>query len=388
MNCLKISVFLFMLLSVSCASNKGEEITPPDVSFPYYIEWNKNSLVCIAPQGGYPRMRKLKDNSLLVVYENYQGDVLAKRSFDGGSHWENEVMAYEGFTFSESSNSTKVNVANPEIIELPDGDILLACNLRPQQEGIFPFSIAIKRSGDKGLTWSEAKIIYQAGKEFKNGCWEPSFLLLPNGNIHLYFANESPYRNSDEQEISLLQSSDRGQSWSPQPTTVSFRKNHRDGMPVAVHNNQEIFVAIEDNVSKEFKPYIVKNPLENSWKEPVSGTSDFRYAALENALPNAVYAGAPYLIYTNSGFYVISYQTTENRTTNWELSTMKVAISKTPNLFKNPSEPFEVPLSKEAKWNSLTDLGNNEIAALTSSNFNAPTTGVWLIKGKIIENSK
>jgi len=43
-------------------------------------------------------------------------------------------------------------------------------------------------------------------------------------------------------------------------------------------------------------------------------------------------------------------------------------------------------LSKEAKWNSLTDLGNNKIAALSSTNFNSKTIGVWLIKGEIMNN--
>lgn len=40
---------------------------------------------------------------------------------------------------------------------------------------------------------------------------------------------------------------------------------------------------------------------------------------------------------------------------------------------------------KEAKWGSLTDLGGNTIAALSSTNFNSDKIGVWMIKGKIVK---
>lgn len=46
----------------------------------YDIEWDESSLVCIADEGAYPRLRRLSDNSLLVAYENRRGDVLVKRA--------------------------------------------------------------------------------------------------------------------------------------------------------------------------------------------------------------------------------------------------------------------------------------------------------------------
>lgn len=75
------------------------------------------------------------------------------------------------------------------------------------------------------------RTLCQAGHEFANGCWEPSAVLLPSGEIQLFFANEGPYTHSDEQEISLLRSYDNGYSWSHHPETVSFRSGRRDGMP-------------------------------------------------------------------------------------------------------------------------------------------------------------
>ncbi|SFK68233.1 BNR repeat-like domain-containing protein [Porphyromonadaceae bacterium KH3CP3RA] len=377
-------IILFLLLFftfITCQSEKNQG------SEDYFIEWEKNTLICIADEGGYPRLRRLKDSSLIVVYENRRGDLMVKKSTDEGITWGEPVMAYEAFNYTDeqTGESTRVNIANPEIIQLDNGDILLALNLRPRDEGVFPFSIALKKSMDNGVTWTEADILYQAGTYFRDGCWEPSFLMLPNGTLHLYFANESPYRDSDEQEISMLYSTDNGASWSEEHTTVSFRKGKRDGMPVAVHDGSKIYVAIEDNLSKQFKPWLVQSPIEQAWANPVLEDSPCRYSALRDPLGSEVYAGAPYLILTDKGVYVLSYQTTENRSSDWELSTMEVVVSDNPSGFRNPSRPFDVPLSKEAKWNSLYDLGDNTIAALASTNFNSDKIGVWMIKGKIIK---
>ncbi len=180
------SCFSLSLL-VKVRKNQGSE--------DYFIEWEKNTLICIADEGGYPRLRRLKDNSLLSwCMRTGRGDLMVKKSTDEGITWGEPVMAYEAFNYTDEQTGerTRAIMANPEIIQLDNGDILLASNLRPRDEGVFPFSIALKRSRDNGATWTEADILYRAGTYFRNGCWEPSFLMLPNGTLHLYFANESP----------------------------------------------------------------------------------------------------------------------------------------------------------------------------------------------------
>jgi hypothetical protein len=373
-----IYILVFTLIITACQPGQDDQEE-------YYIEWDKTSLFRIAEEGGYPRLCRLNDGTLLVAYENRRGDVVVKKSRDEGVTWDDPVTAYEKFEYVDphSSSFTTVNIANPEMVQLINGDILLACNLRPVKEGIYPFSIALKRSVDMGRTWCPAQILYRAAPFFGDGCWEPSFLILPDGTIHIYFANELPYRNSDEQEISMIQSVDHGHTWSEKPSTVSFRQGHRDGMPVAIHDGTNIYVAIEDNLSGQFKPYIIRSSVYNPWGNAVPGDSPYRYAALRSVLPDTVYAGAPYLIRTESDVYVLSYQTTHNRGSDWERSTMEVQVSSTPSDFHNPSRPFVVPLSREAKWNSLADLGGNTIAALASTNFEGGKIGIWMIKGKI-----
>lgn len=371
---------IIALLVISCNSSKS------DYKKEYIVKWDESSLVCIAEEGGYPRLIRLKNNSsILAVFEDRKGNIKAKVSNDECKTWGEPINVYDRFMFTDepSGASTMVNIANPEVVQLDNGDLLLACNLRPRKDGIYPFSISLKRSTDNGQTWGEEQILYQAANDFHDGCWEPSFLTLPDNSIQIYFANESPYRESNEQEISMLSSIDNGFTWSKEAATVSFRAGFRDGMPVAVHDGENIYVTIEDNVSGQFKPYIVSSPINNSWSEPVLANSDSRYSALEVALADSVYAGAPYLTRTDNGIYLLSYQTTENRTSYWEHSTMEVVVSGNPYSFKNPSRPFDVPLSKEAKWNSLSYLGNNTVAALATTNFNSDKIGAWMIKGKI-----
>ncbi|MDD2476303.1 MAG: sialidase family protein [Dysgonamonadaceae bacterium] len=330
-------------------------------------------------------MHRIIDNSLLILYENGKGNIVSKRSIDEGVSWSEAKIIYKSYVYENQGKSTKINIANPEFIQLSNGDIVAGFNLRPATNGIHPFSIAVKRSTDNGCTWGIEQVIYEAHPRFNDGCWEPSFLTLPDGTLHLYFANEYPYTESDEQEISMLSSIDNGVSWTKEAKTVSFRENHRDGMPVAILDEDNIVIAIEDNVSGQFQPYIISGSINDNWTTCISGASQKRYNALSTPLSENVYAGAPYLIKTDIGVYLLSYQTTKNRTNNWAKSTMEVVISETANNFKNPSQPFNVPLNKEAKWNSLTDLGKGEIAALSSTNFQSEKVGVWIIKGQIIK---
>lgn len=380
----QLLLFVFLILS-SCKGYPKEDpkITEPQL----YIEWDQKSLKCVAAEGGYPRMHRLNDGSLMITYENRKGDVVVSRSTDEGTTWSDTTQVFNHFDYTNLQNSLscRVNVANPEFIQLKNNDIIFACNLRPDKNEVFPFTIAVKRSSDNGKTWSVPIKLYEAAPRFTDGCWEPAFLYLPDGTLQMYFANENPYQNSNEQEISMISSDDGGFIWTKNPVKVSFRANCRDGMPVPVCNDNNILVVIEDNGFGEFKPYIIKNTVADNWKEPVLANSSNRYSALETSLASSVYAGAPYLIHTDSGYFVLSYQTTKNRTSNWENSTMEVVISDTGKNFKSPSLPFNVPLGKEAKWNSLTDLGNGQIAAVSSTNFNSPTIGIWIIKGNIIK---
>ncbi len=355
------------------------------------IAWDYSSLQRLAPRNeralayaGYPRVKRLKDGRIVSVYEA-EGDGEMIQSLDNGVTWSDPVKIFKTFSVNAAdTQAVRIHISNTEIIELANGLWMAACNYRPQKDGIAPFSIAITKSSDKGGTWTQPEVIFEAGRSFRDGCWEPAFLQLPAGQLHLYFANEAPYTTSDEQEISVLKSNDNGKTWLA-PQTVSFRKQRRDGMPVPLLIDDEILVAIEDNKTDPFKPYIVRTPLTNPWNKSVDGSSSLREYALDLPLPDSVYAGAPYLAKLPSGEVMLSYQTTRGRTSNWEQSTMEVAIGdKQGRGFGTITQPFPVPLHKEAKWNSISIWDEKTVAATAASNFDGGPIAAWLILGKII----
>jgi hypothetical protein len=350
------------------------------------IAWDYSSRRQLAERGGYPRLLRLQDSSLMVIYENRRGDVHLIRSADNGESWSAHQEVFSKFVYAAlDGQSTVVNIANPEITQLANGDIVIACNYRPAKAEIAPYSIVIRRSSDNGETWQAPQNLYTAAPRFTDGCWEPSFLQLPNGELQVYFANENPYRASDEQEISMLSSQDNGISWSAKPKTVSFRKGRRDGMPVARLVGDQIVVVIEDNYIGQFKPYTVRTAVEDNWSQPVLADSPNRDHALDRRVADSVYMGAPYFLKLPNGETLISYQSTENRKDDWLLSTMEVAIGNSEaRQFAKETRPFPVPPDKEAKWNSLALWDDTTVVALASSNFESEEVAPWLIKGHLI----
>jgi len=355
------------------------------------IAWDYSTLQRIAPRDGresgwvgYPRVRRLSNGDVIAVYET-GGSVEIKRSIDKGETWSDPSILFDKHYVATGSGEVLVIKANGELLELASGELVAACNYRPAEDGFAPFAIAVKRSVDKGKNWTDPEVIYEGGNTFHDGCWEPSFLQLLSGELQVYFANETPYTSSEEQEISMLRSFDNGKTWTEDPATVCFRQGFRDGMPVPVLSGDQILLAIEDNVDGQFKPWIVSSDASNPWERPVSGNSSFRHPAHQDQLPENVYAGAPYLLKLPDGPCLLSYQTTHGRGPNWELSTMEVAIGdENGRDFSMLSRPFNVPLDREAKWNSLSMWDENTVLAASTTSFHNRNCEVWTILGHVI----
>lgn len=381
-------LFLFIVLLgfTACLPDKNkQEEEQHDSTGGIRIAWDYSSMQQIAERGGYGRIKRMQDNSLIAVYETLTGNIHLRRSYDNGTTWSEPVKIFSQFTYKgKNGKSTQVNMANAEITQLANGDIITACNYRPQKAEIAPFSIVIRRSTDNGATWLEPQILYDAAPRFHDGCWEPSLLQLPDGELQVYFANENPYQQSEEQEISVVSSKDNGITWED-ARTVCFRKDRRDGMPVATIVGDEIVMVIEDNNIDRFKPYTVRTKLADNWSEPVLADSPDREYALTEKINDTVYMGAPYILKLPTGETLISYQTNENRASFWGLSTMEVAVGdKEARNFGKRTRPFDVPLDKEALWNSLALWDENTIVAFAASNFKSKFIAPWLIKGYII----
>ena len=241
-----------------------------------------------------------------------------------------------------------------------------------------PFAIAVCRSADNGTTWSAPATIYRAGTTGDVGCWEPRAICAPDGSIQLYFANEFPFPNNADQEITRLISRDNGRTWGA-PVTASYRAGGRDGMPVPiVLRNGKIVMAIEDNgLSGAFKPVIIA--LQSG--EFVDGASPQRWSALQTPLGPKAYAGAPYLCQMPGGTTVLSAQLAPDG----DINHARMAVwtgDENARDFADLSFPFAAFGAPKELWNSLWNKDARTVSALSSAKI-GDVFGVWCVDGQI-----
>jgi len=383
---IKIGALAMFCISLSFSSSKKMILANQKAPANSHIEWDYSTLKKVSSSAanercGYARMIQLHDQSLLAVYEA-SGNIVSVKSADLGVTWSVPVSVAQG--------ADGTNMSVPDILELKDHSLLACYNPRPYD--ISPsrkFGIRTKKSYDGGLTWKDEKLLYEAGYEFKNGCWEPSAVQLPNGEIQLYFANEGDYLNSDEQNISMLRSNDNGLTWTKKPEIVSFRAGKRDGMPVPLllNNGKEIVFAIEDNGFDAFKPHIIRNSIKDNWASTVNANSTNRSYALADKIDDKIYAGAPYLRQLKTGETILSYQGTEGRTNQMKFADMKVVVGDDQaRNFTRKSTPFIIPENKSCLWSSLAVLNDNTIVAVTSTNAYSNHSEIWMIKGRLVQD--
>jgi hypothetical protein len=362
------------------------------------IEWDRSSQQILSdPESevynGYPRMAQLQDRSLFVVYFDLENGIVGRTSKDRGLTWSGPFLILP--------NSATHNMDNPEVVQLSDGSLLVSTNLRPRagtanQNESDRYQIGVIKSVDQGQTWSDLKIVYSASWQFRNGCWEPKAIQLPSGEVQLYFATEAPYTHSDEQNISMLTSSDLGDTWTTEPVIVSFRGSHRDGMPapLILKNGTDLVLPIEDNgysPAFTFKISLIRGSATGGWGAPIAGDDPGREYALEGVLPTSgPYAGAPYLAQLPDGETVLSFQSPLDREVVQGAEELSYSVpyvvvgDASAQSFGGLSQPFDIPEGKNGLWNSVAALDNGDIIVLTSTNGFSEngSTQVWMIRGR------
>ena len=196
----KLLLIVFFILS-STLSAVADNVAPYSGS---RIFWDQSTRKTVFSSGGYSRIIQLHDGRLMAVCESNGINI----AFSGnlGATWSSPVKIV--------TNTNNTPNCVPDLIQLADGTIIVAYNPRPAEPYTQDrkFGIRCKRSTDNGVTWSDEIFIYDAKHTFADGCWEPSMLELPSGELQVYFADEGPYTTSNEQQISMCRSYDGGKS--------------------------------------------------------------------------------------------------------------------------------------------------------------------------------
>ncbi len=329
---------------------------------PYHgarIFWDMTTEKTVFESGFYGRMIELQDGRLMAVCEH--SGIQVAYSTNKGSSWSDPSCI--------ATNPSGINECVPDLIQLSDGTIIVGYNPRPNSpySEERKFGIRCRRSTDNGASWSQEIYIYDAWHTFDDGCWEPSFLELPSGELQCYFADESPYITSNEQQISVSRSFDQGLTWSD-PERVCFRPENRDGMPAAIllRDPDEIVVIVEDNGwyrnQGNFTPTTVRCPLDVNWHDYYVSADDENRDMIFSTLPGANMA-APYLRQLPSGVTVASCQGLLGRS-NGNLDMFVAVGNDRARDFKALSRPFALSDNEQSLWNSLSIIEDSVVVAV------------------------
>ena len=321
--------------------------------------------------GSNPRVIQLQDGRLMAVAAG--GGVLVSYSADKGLTWSTA-------TYIIRNNEKGISdYHNPDLIQLSDGTIIVGYNPRPYSSGTLPYSIRCVRSTDNGKTWSSQITIHEGVHADADGCFEPSFLELPSGEVECYYSNKEETENAWIQKIDVISSYDKGLSWENR-RVASYRAGHADGMPKAIvlKDHSQIVYTIEDNGWRNgFVATTIRCPLSDNWKTTVDGNSSNRNIIFEDKTLAKDISAAPYLNIFPWGETVASFQGSHGRRSGGyqDLDLFVVTGNNQARNFKGLTEPFQLDTTECANWNSVAVIDTGQVMACG---------GIYKVKNKNI----
>lgn len=294
----------------------------------------------------YGRMLRLRDGSWLAACtvsrragypRDPQGglELQVSRSTDGGQTWA------ELSTLSDPGR----DLDNAQLIQRPDGTVLLACRSVRWQES---YRLPVYQSPDQGRKWTKLSTIDMAegapgelGKPDK-GIYEPHLYYLNNGQLAVMYANEKHVTEtpSYSQIISQKVSPDGGATWG-QEIWVAYEPGHnasRPGMPVWTKLKDGRYMVVYEICGPEkCNIYYKTSPDGTTW--PVG---------LGTPIPDQL--GGPYVLALTDGRLVVTSNSNHVSVSTDLGKTWQLAPDAWPNTL----------------WPALYQAGPNQIIAMSS----------------------
>lgn len=344
------------------------------------IYWDPYTRVdAIGWGGNYGRMVQLLDGRLMIV-ARYNGGLCYTVSSDYGAHWGEPVMIVR--------NPAGFDYGSPDFTQLADGTILVGLNPRPNEpySEDRKFGIRVVRSTDNGLTWSEPIFVFDAEYYGEDGCWEPSFLQLPSGEVHCYYSVE--LKGSNDQEIMISRSFDNGLTWGP-AERVCYRSGYRDGMATAIVTDaQEIVGIIEDfghpNCIWSARATTFRCSLEDNWKNWVDASSADREMIFESAAEKKFHSAAPYIRKLPGGETIASWMGNNDGRATLEIDKFPLFVAvgdADARNFKAVNMPFYRTETQFANWGSVGVADDGYVYALANVGEYGGGCVLGLVKG-------
>lgn len=329
----------------------------------------------------YGRIHRASDNSLILTYHCGESD---------NDYWNNIAIRRstdEGVSWTEVKILMKSWVpgyygfSNPDILVMKNGWLMMAFEGRGNPDDNIHNNVQMMLSKDNGLTWGQPQIIAQGRS------WEPGMIELANGDIELFYSSEAKWWPSSnvQQEILMVHSENQGVNWSG-PQTVAYSSGNRDGMPVPLilKDNKGIVFPIE-SVRDARSPYILWSSVDAKWNYKNYGTSSNSRRWLASA--DNIFGGAPYMVQLKSGETLASFQASDGRTiSDWKKSTMLVyqGNSTAKNFVNTGAIPWpNLPLNEGAYYSSMFMKNDSTVVLVTTRNRADNHSEIWWKEGHI-----
>ena len=353
------------------------------------IGWNYRMQKFETP-GGYGRVKLLKDGRQALVYD--LGGTCQIRFKQPRAH--NFSSPITVATPPAGAGNT-----NAELLELEDGTLIYAWNER------WNTKVKVKYSFDGGTTWQFEQTVYEQKWEGDGpfGIWEPAMIQLPDGEVQIYFADESGVPGND-QCITMIRSTgtyaNGARQWQlTSPVRVCYTVGARDGMPVplVLQNDRGIVLAIEDDGwGGGFQPGILYTSLEDNWTSGTRyGDSPDRWIATIGGEPRG--GGAPYLIQLNTGETLLSTQTNslaDTRNAPWDDMYKFRQFVYVGNAMARNFQCYSIPFpfmdepNQGGVWNSLCQINDSTVMAVSEVHGTTGKDGIWTNEGRIMRPLK
>lgn len=335
----------------------------------------------------YGRVKKLRDGSYILFYQPLKHGYHIYCSLSSDCiHWTRGQRVFEGGKFKNGDGEEDDHkYATADAVQLENGDILCFCIFHSQKhygKHLGEFGLSMKRSSDGGRTWGPEQVLHTSVD------WEPYPMVLPDGEILVFFTDSDWDWDPNSSGCSLLRSKDGGYTWTLQQQAIrqvrgkavaaqrsvgtprlkpdSTRTVFTDQMPVVrILRGTETAMAVTETETPDHQLSVSLAWEDYRW--PVTLTGEM--AGPRKRVKSAFEGSGPYLVQFPSGETVVSYGFAGDFAVRLGGSTGEDIPSAAP-LF-----PFGF---RTSRWGSLEIVGPTTLAAVTT----------WLYRGSNVERGK